>query len=120
MSHHYTNYSKPNNKVEENNTVIPEASNAINDPVVAAVDDEVSAHDDLNAKKAAEVFGKIIDCKKLRVRSEGNSNAEVICDIAEGTLVMVDEEESTNEFYKVCTENGIEGFCMKKYITLEQ
>ena len=26
--------------------------------------------------------------------------------------------ESVNEWYKVCTEAGIEGFCMKKYVSI--
>jgi hypothetical protein len=32
---------------------------------------------------------------------------------------MIDEKESTEEFYKVCTAAGIEGFCMKKFIAIQ-
>ena len=34
--------------------------------------------------------------------------------------VMVDMAESTNDFFKVVTETGIEGFCMRKYIALKK
>lgn len=36
--------------------------------------------------------------------------------LADGTIVMIEMDESTEDFYKVYTENGREGFCMKKFI----
>ena len=67
---------------------------------------------------AAEIrkFGKIIGCKKLNVRKLPSRDAEIISELVEGSEVMIDENESTALFYKICTEHGIEGFCMKQFI----
>jgi hypothetical protein len=46
--------------------------------------------------------------------------APVVCEIVCQTELMIDENESTEEFYKVFTAAGIEGFCMKKFITIQK
>ena len=61
-------------------------------------------------------FGKIIGCKKLNVRKLPSRDAEIISELVEGSEIMIDDNESTALFYKICTEHGIEGFCMKQFI----
>ena len=46
--------------------------------------------------------------------------SEVICQIKKGTVLLIDEEESTKDFYSICTEAGIMGFCMKRFVDLKQ
>mgnify|MGYP007025198708 CR=1 FL=1 len=36
------------------------------------------------------------------------------------SVKVVDMAESINDFFKVVTETGIEGFCMRKYIALKK
>ena len=60
--------------------------------------------------------GVVNGCSKLNVRELPNANAEVLCKIDRYSRVEIHVEESTSEFYKVCTEAGVEGFCMKKFI----
>lgn len=62
--------------------------------------------------------GVVTGCEKLRVRKGPNATADVICEITKSTAVIIDEEASSNDFYKVCTESGVEGFCMKKFIAV--
>ena len=64
------------------------------------------------------VHGVVIDCAKLNVRELPNADAQVLCVIKVSSNVLVDETESTEDFYKVCTEAGIEGYCMKKFIAV--
>lgn len=71
-------------------------------------------HDEPIASKPK--IGTVVDCTNLNIRKKPNINANVVCTITNGTTVMVDESQSTEEFYKICTEIGEEGFCMKKYI----
>lgn len=66
------------------------------------------------------VFGKVANCVKLNVRERPDRNAAVICEIFAGATVIIDEDESTDEFFKVCTEAGLDGFCMKDYIYIDQ
>ena len=61
-------------------------------------------------------FGKVSNCKKLNIRKLPSRDAEIVSELIEGSEVMIDEKESTALFYKICTEHGIEGFCMKQFI----
>ena len=95
MNKNYKNYSKPNNQVEE--------------PQIA--EEEVS-------KPKKQMIGVVIDCSSLNIRAKSNINSEIIATVKAGTELLINEDESVNEWYKVCTEAGIEGFCMKKYISI--
>ena len=101
----------------------------------------VSVHDNPNAKPDcrglraeahpvdeaahAEVMksftaGVVTECLKLNVRKEPSTDAEVLTTIDALSSVMVDIDASSDAFYKVHTEAGVEGFCMKKYIALKR
>lgn len=64
--------------------------------------------------------GVVTDCLTLNVRKKPSADAEVLVIIDALSKVMVDMAESTNDFFKVVTETGIEGFCMRKYIALKK
>lgn len=64
-------------------------------------------------------IGLVSNCKKLNVREKPTVEAPVVCEIVCQTELMIDEKESTEEFYKVYTAAGIEGFCMKKFIEIQ-
>lgn len=61
----------------------------------------------------------IVNCWALNVREEPRPDASIIGTVNQSSEVMVNDNESTDEFYKVCTAAGVEGFCMKKYITVQ-
>lgn len=63
-------------------------------------------------------MGIVVDCKNLNVRERPDGGAAVLGVIPAETELMVDESESTGEFYKILTASGLEGFCMKKYIMI--
>lgn len=65
-----------------------------------------------------EVKGVVANCSRLNVRKEADPNAAVLKIIPAGTTVKIDEEESTEDFYKVQVA-GYTGFCMKEFITIE-
>lgn len=64
--------------------------------------------------------GVVTDCLRLNVRSEASINSDVLITIGALSEVIVDLESSTDEFYKIRTDVGEEGFCMKKYIALRR
>lgn len=64
-------------------------------------------------------MGWVENCVKLNVRLEPEIDAEILCVINVGDEVLVDEMNSTDDFYRVCLANGNEGFCMKKYIEID-
>ena len=64
----------------------------------------------------APKIGRVFGCTSLNVRKAPKTNAAVICTINCHAEVEIDELESTDDFYKICTASGIEGYCMKKFI----
>jgi len=61
----------------------------------------------------------VTNCKKLNLREEPKKDSAIVCEVDYQTELMIDENESTEEFYKVCTAAGIEGFCMRKFIAIQ-
>lgn len=64
-------------------------------------------------------IGLVANCKRLNIREGPTVDAPVICEVACQTELMIEEADSTEDFYKVCTAAGIEGFCMKKFIAIQ-
>ena len=123
---HYTQYSKfsgeepmlandPKLEVEE---VVEEK---VEEPiegqiVIPEVEPEPVSDPEPSVEPENRKFGKVSNCKKLNIRKLPSRDAEIVSELIEGSEVMIDEKESTALFYKICTEHGIEGFCMKDFI----
>ena len=65
------------------------------------------------------VKGTVANCSKLNMRKEPKKNATVIAVLAAKTKVEVESNASTDDWYKVITKDGLEGYCMKEFITLK-
>lgn len=96
------------------------------DPKIAPTHEEpiVEAHpvDEAAPAEVMKTFtaGVVTDCMRLYVRKDPSADGEVVTVIDCLSKVMVDMDASTDEFYKVCTASGAEGFCMRKYIALKR
>lgn len=92
----------------------------VEEAVVTAdeVDEEVVENANGEPSKPKTVIGSVIDCKLLNVRREPNMTANILTRIEEGETVRILDE--MNGFYKVQTNNGIIGFCMWNYISLNE
>ena len=66
------------------------------------------------------VFGVVTNCVRLNIREEPNISAPIITEVNALSELMIDLAASNEEWYSVCTEAGIEGFCMKKFVTIKQ
>ena len=125
---HYTQYSKfsgeepmlvndPEFEVEEEN------KEKVEEPiegqiVIPEVEPEPVSDPEPVVEPENRKFGKVSNCKKLNIRKLPSRDAEIVSELIEGSEVMIDEKESTALFYKICTEHGIDGYCMKDYITV--
>ena len=125
---HYTQYSKFNS---EETILINNPELEVEDPVEEKVDEPIDGQivipevepivpEPVIPEPVVEPenrkFGKVSNCKKLNIRKLPSRDAEIVIELIEGSEVMIDEKESTALFYKICTEHGIEGFCMKQFI----
>ena len=69
------------------------------------------------AEEAKEKIGSV-NCAKLNVRVSPSTTALVVCVLESGSKVSI-TDDSDPDFYKVYTETGAYGFCMKQFITVE-
>lgn len=123
---HYTQYSKfsgeepmlvndPELEVED--TVEEKVDEPIEGQIVIPeVEPELVSDPEPSVEQENRKFGKVNNCKKLNIRKLPSRDAEIVSELIEGSEVMIDEKESTALFYKICTEHGIEGYCMKNFI----
>lgn len=118
MGHNYSKHF--NNKHNEipshnhNNVQPSEETEVIDQDTIEPIVEETT-----NVKQFA--IGVVSGCEMLNVRKANDKNAEIIFIINKDSEVQVDlsEDKESDEFYKVTTSDGVEGYCMKKFITLK-
>ena len=123
---HYTQYSKFSGEepmlvndpeLEVEGTVEEKVDEPIEGQIVIPeVEPEPVSDPEPSVEPENRKFGKISNCKKLNIRKLPSRDAEIVSELIEGSEVMIDEKESTALFYKICTEHGIEGYCMNNFI----
>lgn len=130
MSHN-KNYSKFSQKKENVNLeeIFPETEaveadteqEPIMDPVIEAEAEQAQeiVEESQEVEEAVPTVGFVDNCECLRVRKESNVDSEELCIINKLSEVVIDLDNSTDYFYKVTTSEGVEGYCMKKFITIK-
>lgn len=125
------NYSKFSQKKENVNLeeIFPETEaveadaeqEPIMDPVVEAEAEQAKeiVKESQKVEEAVQTVGFVDNCEHLRVRKESNVDSEELCIISKLSEVVIDLDNSTDYFYKVKTSEGVEGYCMKKFITVK-
>lgn len=116
-----TQYNKPNT-IKQDDTKNVEENNNENELEVTSqeknFDESYAVTNDANAKHNHVLIGKV-NCAMLRVRNTPvveNDNTKTI--LKAGSKVEIDLNYSDDEFYSITTEDGIDGYCMKKFITV--
>lgn len=72
-----------------------------------------------NKKPTGITKGIVVDCEKLNIRKAPKKDSEVpVAIIDKGSKVTIDEDKSTDDWYRVKTEKNVWGFCMKKYVKI--
>ena len=106
MKEKYLNNEKPSRGLRRESGIIEEAA-------VEPVDQPVE-----EAPKKESKVGIVAHCLKVNLRSEAITGNNIITVLPAGTALVIDEDETTDKFYKVTTETGLEGYCMKQFIEL--
>lgn len=132
MSKNYTNYSKPDYKTEPVNTsAVDYKTEPVVEPeepktIIAAPEVEPEEPKTVTAAPVAEpeepktVTGTVTSPKpKLNVRRQPLQTGKVLGVIDNGSKVKIDLDNSTTEWYKVSSESGLEGYCMKQFIAVK-
>lgn len=61
-------------------------------------------------------IGTVVDCMALNIRKEPNLTCEVVTMVLSGSQLTISRSGATEDFYKVSTSDGIEGYCLKQYV----
>lgn len=65
-------------------------------------------------KGVVDTFGEAI------VRDKPSVFGDLVCLLKNGTVVEIDEKASNRDFYSICTPAGVEGYCLKMYLMIEE
>lgn len=105
------NYSKMYSEEEQNVAV---------EGVPVIEDTEAPVETPVENVEPEFITGVVVGCTRLNVRENPDCTAKVLCEIPVSSEVKIDASNEDDEWFKVCTITGIEGFCMKKFITVRQ
>ena len=112
----YTNYSKMAEEAVEE-AVEPEVVETVETAEAPEVVEQ-PAEPEVPVEEVKTLKGIVTGCAKLNIREEPSVKTRVLAIVDASNEMAVYQDESFGNFYKVCTASGIEGYCMKDYVTL--
>lgn len=104
------------NEVEEPTNEIEETTGEVTEEVT---EPEVIVPSIENNVENNEVIGKISGFEKLYVRKEASKDSEPVGIVTDKDNLSIDVARSTDDFYKVITSNGLEGYCVKEFVKID-
>lgn len=127
--HNYSQYSNPNKKNEKTKLVPADLSEDVAvDPVKINYEPVVTPSETVvpEVKMVTEtvetvtlpktVTGEVANCYKLNIRVAPVANARIEAIVDAGTKLTININESTDDWFKITTESGVNGYCMKKFV----
>lgn len=64
-------------------------------------------------------IGIVVNCKKLNLRTKPSKAANIIYEMPADSKLTINLDRSINGWFNVCTESGLEGFCMKEFVSIK-
>ena len=129
--HNYSQYSKntanvDETVVEETPVVVEETPAVVEEtpvvdvaPVAEPVAEAETGKKKSKPAKPATVTGIVSGCTKLNIRVKPNATAAVLCIVDAKTELKIDEYKTNKDWFAVCTPNGVEGYCMRKFVEVK-
>lgn len=118
MSKKYRNYSQQYNRVNEIDKGDSSSSIFVTG-VTNESNPEIEPEYGTNTA-STEVIGTVIKCKALNIREEADIRSDIVCVIPVGSKVMIDTTNYSGEWFKVCTEAGLEGYCLSEFVSIDE
>lgn len=121
--HNYSQYSNKRRDVNggatavdaaKNNAIKPIPETAITRPQVPEVKLVEETVDTVSLPSIVE--GVVANCSKLNVRAEPTLDGDIVSVLDVMSEIKINLAESTDEWFKICTTVGIEGYCMRKFV----
>ena len=67
-----------------------------------------------------EIVGFVSNCAKLNIRNKPSLDAKIVQVVNVKDHLAINLDKSTDEWFHVVTDIGTEGFCMKKFVTMNR
>ena len=106
-------------QVEETNNEVEESTNEIEETKEEVTEESTEPDIIVPIIENNEVIGKIIEFEKLYVRKEASKYSEPVGIVTNKDHISIDIIHSTDDFYKVITSNGLEGYCVKEFVKID-
>ena len=127
MSNKRNHYCAPNSSAESTRSLSDVTDNFKEEVSadVEATEEAVIPEEEINTdapvaaeseEKPAMTIGVVANCHKLNIRPFPSTDNTPVGVVSEGDPVVLNKEKSTDDWYAVYTEAGVEGFCMKQYV----
>ena len=113
------------NEIEESINETEEITNKVNETVeqveetINEVEESTNEIEETKEEVTEEVIGKIIEFEKLYIRKEANKYSEPVGIVTDKDYLSINIMHSTDDFYKVITSNGLEGYCVKEFVKID-
>lgn len=72
----------------------------------------------VETRELKEPVGVVVNCLSAYIFERPDTNSDVVSELRALSNVLINEEESTDSFYKIYTATSMEGYCPKKYIAV--
>lgn len=112
--HNYSQYSKKNTTSTQPQPKKPAPAPEVKMEPMVPITPMVETVETVSLPKFVE--GVVVNCAKLNVREEPSTNSEIVCVLDVMSEIEIDVEKSTDEWFKICTAIGVEGYCMRKFV----
>ena len=104
------------NEIEESTNETEETTEEVTEEVT---EPEVIVPSIENNVENNEVKGKVSGFENLYVRKEASKDSEPVGIVTDKDDILIDVTNSTDDFYKVITSNGLEGYCVKEFVKID-
>ena len=104
------------NGVEESTNETEETTEEVTEEVT---EPEVIVPSVENNVENNEIIGKVSGFENLYVRKEASKDSEPVGIVTDKDDLSIDVARSTDNFYKVITSNGLEGYCVKEFVKID-
>lgn len=124
--HNYSQYSNKRRDVNSGATAADAAKNNAVKPIKPNPETTIAKHQVPEVKLVEEtvetvklpenVKGVVANCAKLNVRAEPTLDGDIVSVLDVMSEIEINLSESTDEWFKICTTVGVEGYCMRKFV----
>ena len=102
-------------KVEKNTEIEESTNEEISSEETSAVPSVEEKVDEDTCK----LYG-VVNCERLNIRTEPRvAIGNIACTVSRNTELMIDKNNSIDEWYHVFTSTGLEGYCMSSYVSVQ-